>query len=336
MLRRPLFWGVVLLAAALAATLAGDDLSFFPFLLMLVGGWCFGFAFVGFTLRMPNRTGVPLHIGVAVVLAALMIVVVEFAGPWLATLPEPVRAVVVVLQMAAIPAAGWIWLGLLSRVTSAVSRRDAAKRPAPVLRTWERAPSGDGSELRVDAVEMRMRALTLAIVGMILPAGLVAFVLMVVFDDLAMRLGPRIVIIALGLLVGLPVYFVFTASARRRSVPTVIEFGNDELRLTVGPVHHRVPYRDLDRLLWRPRSDYARIEVRAEGVDLSLLLGLVTPPRGVERGLPDLPKRVFRRLELAGLSVDRSRRDEVVTFSRPDTRSSSAPGRDARRSATRS
>ncbi|MFK0403749.1 hypothetical protein ACIQTT_15585 [Microbacterium sp. NPDC090225] len=336
MLRRPLFWGVVLLAAALAATLAGDDLSFFPFLLMLVGGWCFGFAFVGLTLRMPPRTGVPLHVGVAIVLAALMIVVVEFAGPWLATLHEPVRGVVVVLQMAAIPAAGWIWLGLLSRVTSAVSRRDAAKRPAPVPRTWERAESGDGSELHVDAVEMRMRALTLAMIGMIVPAGLVAFALMVVFDDLAMRLGPRIVIIALGLLVGLPVYFAFTSVARRRSLPSVIAFGNDELRVTVGSVPHRIRYRDVDHLLWRPRSDYARIEVRADDVDLSLLLGLVKPPRGVERGLPDLPKRVFRRLELAGLAVDRSRRDEVVTFSRPGTRSSSAPARDARRSATRS
>lgn len=183
---------------------------------------------------------------------------------------------------------------------------------------------------------MRMRALTLAITGTVLPAGLVAFVLMIVFDDLAMSLGPRIVIVALGLIVGLPVYVVFTAVARRRSVPTVIAFGNDELRLAVGSVDHRIAYRDLDHLLWRPRSDYARIEVRADGVDLSLLLGLVKPLRGVERGLPDLPKRVFRRLELAGLSVERSRRDEVVTFTRPGTRSPSAPGRDARRSATRS
>lgn len=336
MLRRPLFWGVLLLAGALAATLAGDDLSFFPFLLMLVGGWCVGFSFVGLTLRMPARAGVPLHIGVAVVLAALLVVVIEFAGPWLGTLPEAVRAIVVVLQMAAIPAAGWIWLGLLSRVTSVLSRRDAAKRPAPVPRTWERAASGDGSEVHVDAVEMHMRALTLAIIGMIVPAGLVAFALMVVFDDLAMSLGPRVVIIALGLIVGLPVYVVFLAIARRRSLPTVIAFGNDELRVAVGALRHRIRYSDLDHLLWRSQSDYARIEVRGDGVDLSLLVGVVKPPRGVAGGLPDLPKRVFRRLELAGLTVERARRDEVVTFSRPGTRSPSGRERGAPRSATRS
>src|SRR5690606_27119948 len=46
LVRNPLLWGVVLLLAAIVFTVAGDDLSFFPFLLMLVGGWCFGFAFV--------------------------------------------------------------------------------------------------------------------------------------------------------------------------------------------------------------------------------------------------------------------------------------------------
>lgn len=336
MLRRPLLWGAVLLAVAVAATLAGDDLSFLPFLLMLVGGWCFGFAFVGSTLRMPSRIGVPLHIGVAVVLAALIAVVVEFAGPWLATLPKSVSAFALVLQMAALPAAGWIWLGLISRITSAIARRDAAKRPAPVPRTWERATNGDGSEVRIQAVRMGMRALALAIVGMVVPAGLVAFVLMIAFDDLALRWGPRIVIIALGLLIGLPVYFAFAAFARRRAVPCTVAFGNDELRLAVGADHHVVSYRDLERLLWRARSDYARIEVRAPDIDLSLLVGIVRPPRGIEGGLPTVPKRVFRRLELAGLTVERSRNDDVVTFIRPGKRSPSAPGRDARRSASRS
>ncbi|MFF7293351.1 hypothetical protein ACFY9N_12560 [Microbacterium sp. NPDC008134] len=336
MLRRPIFWGTALLAVAVVVTLAGDDLSFFPFLLMLVGGWCFGYSFVGSTLRMPARIGMPLHIGAAVVLAALIVVVVEFAGPWLATLPQGARAVLLVLQMAALPAAGWIWLGLISRVTSAIARRDAAKRPAPVPRTWERAANGDGSEVRVRAVQMRMRALTLAIVGMVVPAGLVAFVLMIAFDDLAMRLGPRIVIIALGLLIGLPVYFVFTALARRRAVSCTLAFGDDEFRLAVGAERYVVAYRDLERLLWRARSDYARVEVRAPGVDLSLLVGIVKPPRGVEGGLPAVPKRVFRRLELAGLAVERTRRDDVVVFTRPGTRSPSEPARGARRSASRS
>ncbi|MGK3950447.1 hypothetical protein [Microbacterium sp. K2] len=43
--RAPLAWGVLLLIAAMVRTIAGDDLSFFPFLLMLLGGWSVAFSF---------------------------------------------------------------------------------------------------------------------------------------------------------------------------------------------------------------------------------------------------------------------------------------------------
>ncbi|MBP2379482.1 hypothetical protein JOF42_002977 [Microbacterium phyllosphaerae] len=131
--RDPLIVGLVLLAAAIAWTLAGDDLSFFPFLLMLLGGFGLAFSFVNATMEMrPARKGVVLQLGVAAVLTALMIFVVEFGGAdLLADLPEPARAVILVLQIAAGPAVGWVWLGLLSRITDLFRRRDTATRPAP-------------------------------------------------------------------------------------------------------------------------------------------------------------------------------------------------------------
>lgn len=337
MLRRPIVWGAVLLAVALAVTLAGDDLGFFPFLLMLVSGLLIGHAFVAHTFRMtPPRNGTVLHLAVAIVLAAALVVVIEVGGPWLSSLPDAWRAVVVVLQMAAIPAAGWIWLGLISRVTDLLSRRDAAKHPAAILRTWEREESGDGSGLRFEAVEMRMRSLTVAIIALVVPAGLVAFLLLVVFDDIIMHVGTRFAIVGLGVVLGLPLYAGFMRILRRRAVPCAVAFGNDEVRVTVDGATERIAFVDLEHLLWRPRSEYARLEIRGGDVDRSLIAGLVRPPRGILPELPPVPRRVHRRLELAGLTEERSRRDETVTFSRPGTRSPSEPARGARRSSSTS
>lgn len=318
LIRNPLLWGALLLLGAIVATLAGDDLSFFPMLLMLVGGWFFGFAFVNATLRMtPSRNGAYLHIGVAVVLGAAVAFVVEYGSELLEPLPEWVSGVAVVLQIAAIPATGWIWLGLLSRVTDALTRRERRKHPLPTTVEWEREESGDGSSVRINGIPLRMKVLTGAIVGIVIVFGLFGTLLLIAFDDFVMRLGPRLMIIVVGALIALPVYLALTAVLRRRMVACVIAFGNDELRVRVGEAEHVVPFRDLEFLLWRSRSDYARIEVRGAGVDLSVVAGLAKPPAGRTAELPVLPRRVFRRLELAGLSVKRARRGDVITFTRP-------------------
>lgn len=317
MLRSPLVWGAVLLVIALIATVAGDDLSFFPFLLMLVGGWCFGFAFVNATMRMvPARNGVVLHVAGGVVLGAVMVFATEFGGPLMAPLPEAVRGMLFVFQMAAIPATGWIWLGLISRVTDAISRRDAKKRPPLVARDWAREENGDGSGVRFDAVEMRMPQLTLMIIAIVAPVGVLAVLLLIVLDDVVMHLGARFAIIAVGVLLALPAYLLFSATMRRRAVACAVAFGNDEVRVAVGPTTSVIAFRELEHLRWRPRSEYARIEVRGAGVDLSLIAGLAKAPAGVSPELPALPRRVFRRLELAGLAVEKAKRGDVVTFTR--------------------
>lgn len=316
--RAPFVWGLLLLIAAMVWTIAGDDLSFFPFLLMLLGGWSVAFSFVNATMEMrPVRAGVAVHLGVAVCLAVVMFVVIRYDGVLLSGLPEPIRAIVVVLQIAAGPAAGWIWLGLLSRLTDLIGRRDAKKRRPPVAPDWERDEGGDGSGVEFAALDLRMRALTLVIVGVVLVVGVAGTALLIAFDDTVMRLGARLVIILMGAVVGLPVYLLLRGALRRRTLSCSVAFGNDELRIRAGSATHRIPFRQLQHLVWRTRSDYARIEVRGAGVDLSLIVGLAAPPLGRTSELPALPRRVFRRLELAGLSVERSRRDEVVTFRRP-------------------
>lgn len=316
--RDPLIVGLLLLAAAIAWTVAGDDLSFFPFLLMLIGGWALAFSFVNATTELrPVRNGVVLQLGVAAVLTALMLFMIEFGGAeLLAGLPETVRAVMVVLQIAAAPATAWIWLALLARIADLIRRRDTARRPEPVPPEWQREEDGDGSRVEFPALDLRMRSLTVGIIGVVVLVGLAGTALLISFDDAVMSMGPRIAIVVMGVVVGLPAYFLLRATLRRRTVSCAVAFGNDELRIRIGSSIHRIPFPELQTLVWRTRSDYARVEVRGADADLSLIAGLARPPTGRTAELPPLPRRVFRRLELAGLSVERSRRDEVVTFRR--------------------
>lgn len=313
----PLLWGTGLLTAATGFVLAGDDLSIVPFLLMLVGGWCFGFAFVNATLSMvPARNGAALHIGVAIVLGAVMVFVTEYGGDLYAPLPESLRGILVVLQMAAIPATGWIWLALIGRVTDVISRRDAKKRPTPVAPEWEKDENADGSIVRFPGIELRMRTLTIAIIVIVVLVALVGVTVLIALDDVVMRMGPRIAIILMGIVVGLPAYLLLTAILRRRTRACSIAFGNDELRVAVDAVEYTIPFAELEFLRWRCRSDYARMEVRGGGVDLALFAGLARPAPGRLAELPAVPRRVFRRFELAGLTLEKSRRGEVVTFRR--------------------
>ncbi|UPL17132.1 hypothetical protein [Microbacterium aurugineum] len=327
LVRNPLVWGAVLLLGAVGCTLAGDDLSFFPYLLMLVGGWCFGFAFVNAALAMvPARNGAMLHAGVALVLGALVAAVVEFGAELREPLPEAVRRVALVLQLAVVPAVGWIWFGLLSRVLALIPPRDAKKRPRLATPYWERDECGGGTLVRFVAIPLRMRSLAQAIVAIVVVGGLLGGGLLIALDDIVMRMGPRIAVVLLGLVLGLPVYLLFMAMLRRRAVQCSVAFTDDEVRVSVDDTTHRIPFPAIEFLRWRCRSDYARIEVRGGGADLSLFAGLATQPGGLSAELPALPERVHRRLERTGLIVETARRGEVITFRRPGPSASHARG----------
>lgn len=307
--------GLVLLTAAFFAMLITNDLGIVPLLLMLVGGWCLGFAVLNLTFRM-RRNGLFLHIAVTVVLCAEGFAMVEFGGPLLAALPEPVGVALVVVQMATITAAGWLLLGLIGRVTDALARRERRNAPTRTTPEWERDPSGDGSFVSVRVVETRMRRLTCAIVAIVVFVSGAGIALLIALDDAVMGVGPKLSIVIMGLVLGLPAYGVLTTVLRRRTRDCRIAFGNDEVRVAVGGDTSVVRFADIERLRWRCDSDYARIELRGSDVDLSLFTGLAKPATGRTAELPALPRRVFTRLERVGLGVSRSRRGDVVTFSR--------------------
>lgn len=311
----PSLWGVGSLAAAVIVVLGTSDLELPQMFLMLVGGWLLGIAFVNLTHRMP-RHGLALHILGAVAIAAVLVVLAEAGGQLLARSPDVVRAAVIVVQLAAVTGGAWTWIGLLARVTDALTRRERRRAPARVAPEWEREESGDGSAVRFPAVELRMREVVAAIVGIVLVVASVGLVLMIAFDDVVMHLGARLSIVLLGLVLGLPVYAAFTLWLRRRTESCTVAFGNDEIRVVVGERNAVIPFSALEHLRWRMRSDYARVEVRGAGTDLSLFAGLARVPADRTAELPAVPRRVFRRLELAGFTIERSRRDEVVTVRR--------------------
>ncbi|WP_217181882.1 hypothetical protein [Streptomyces sp. AC495_CC817] len=308
-------WGVLLLATAVGLALGGSDLDIWHFILIIVGGWCLGAAFVNLTVRMP-RDGVVLHVAGAVVIAAIMVFLTEYGRRLVPIVGEQLATVAFVVQLAAVPAAAWIWIGLLSRITDAILRRDRRRGGERVTPEWERDERGDGSFVRFPGIEVRMRDVTLAIIGIVLAAGAVGVALMIWFDGVVMRLGPRMSIVLVGLVLGLPAYFALTAVLRRHTAACTLAFGNDEVRIKVDEASFVIRHRDLEYLRWRQKSDYARVEVRGGGVDLSLFTGLAKPPPGRTAELPPIPRRVFRRLELAGFAMEESRRGEVITFHR--------------------
>lgn len=314
----PLMVGAALLAGAVGWTLASGDLGFFGFLMMLIGGWAVAFAFVNATLEMrPPALGAVVHGGVAAALTVLMYWLIEHGKEPIAALPETARAVAVVLQIAAGPAIGWIWLGLLSRITSVFQRRDVARRPARVAPVWQRDESGDGSVVEVAAIQARLRVITTWIVATVLVGGFGCVILLIALDDVALQAGPKIAVIVVGAVIALPAYLLFLAVVRRRTVSCSVAFGNDELGIRTDSVVHTIAFPQIERLVWRTASDYARVEVVGAGVDLSLIVGLAKAGAGRTAELPVLPRRVFRRLERAGLVVERGRRDDIVTFRRP-------------------
>ena len=312
----PLAAGLILLGIAIAWTLAAADTGMAGLLLMLIGGWSLAFAFVNLLHDItPAWLGVALHLGAALAVTVPLIMTIGAGRGVLTALPEPAQAVVLVLQIAAGPAAGWLWFGLIARVAEQGTRQRAEKRSPLVTPPWERDEGGDGSRVSFSAIDIRMRTLTTMIIAVVLVAGLAVTALLIAFDEVTNRLGPRIALILVGVLVALPVYVIILGSLRRRTVACVIAFGRDALRIQAGSARHSIRYDELDRLRWQPRTDYARVEVRAPGVDLSLITGLAKPAVGHTAELPPLPRRVITRLERSGLR-QRATRGDVVTLAR--------------------
>lgn len=314
MLRSPLAWAAVCFVLTVPWFVAGQGMEFVPYLLMLVGGWLCGFSFVNLTFRMtPERHGVIVHVIGAVVAWAFLWVAIDLGRPLLETAPEPLKIAFMIVQFAAIPAAGWIWLGLIHRITWAVGR-PSKKRPARVAPEWVRAETGRGSEVRFTAVPMTMRALTTAIVLIVVVVGAVAVVALIAVTEHIVQLGPRFAVFLVGVVFALPAYVISMAIVRRRTLDCTIGFGDDRLWLRTGESTTVVKFDDLEELVWRCKSDYARIELHGAGLDISLMTGVAKSRPGFTGELPALPKRVLGRLADLGFELERSKRGEVLTF----------------------
>lgn len=183
-----------------------------------------------------------------------------------------------------------------------------------VAPTWEETP--EGAQARFAAIPLRMRTLVALILVTVLAGGIGAALLVIALDGVLLRAGARVTVIAVGVLIALPAYAVLRALLRRRTVTCRIAMAREGLILEAGAMTLRMAYADVDEIVWRPSSDYARVEVRGAGVDVSLLVGLARPLAGRSATLPGLAGRLPRLLERAGLSLVRSRRGDVSRFVR--------------------
>lgn len=314
----PWSWAVVLLAAATALVSIDPRVELPAFLLILAGGWACGFGFVNLTMRLRRPIGAGVHL-LGAVGAALLLWASASVGPLPADVPPVAAACLMVARLAAAPAAGWVWLGLIGRITTRISSRSPAASPPqpPAWRNTERR-----SEVRFRAVPMRMRALGSMVAAVVIVVGALTASLLIATGDLAERLGARVVVIVVGVLLALPAYLLLRAFLRRRTVACSISFeldrNRDEDRVVViaGDDSVDITLAEVDLLLWRTEGDYARVELHSARIPpVSLLVGMAATPAGVAAALPELPPHIRGRLDDAGLAREHSKRS-VTTFRR--------------------
>lgn len=304
-LRHPLSWTVVCLAAAVP--LMGTPYDFGGFLLSLLAGWLAAHALVRLLLVLrPPWLSVALHVGASLAIVVPMLIASSPGGAG-KILPAPLTAAI---GLALPPAAGWIWLTLIGRASGAVradERRRAAQRTEP---EWRR----DASRwtLRLPVVPLRRSAYLAVGIGLFVLATGIAATLVIVFEDVAQRLGPMAILLVLGWTVFLPISLVLHAVARVRTVEVSLVV--DERRMRVLPVAGRAPLFDapleeLRSVTWRLRTSPTGVVLRpAAGPGLVLLVGMARREKGRAATCPPPPATLLRMLDGAGLLEKPSRR----------------------------
>ncbi len=299
-----------------ALPLLGTDLDFAGFLLCLIGGWLVAHAVVCglMAMRSPGLS-FGLHVGVAAAAAAALSLLTR------GVIPDIVDASATgAISFAAVPAAGWIWLTLIGRVSGLV-RADSARRAARLASPdWTR--TNDVWELRLPVVALRLSTYR-GVIGILfaIAAGVLS-VFVVGFSDVAMRMSPLMIVVVLGWLVGLPISGAILLIARARTVDALVRVTRGRLvveRMTDGKTDAMrivdLALAEVHALRWAARDAPTRIEVRPMvGAGLVLLFGLARRPAGLAATLPALPTGLRRRLEEAGLSARASRGRDARGF----------------------
>ncbi|MDF2990016.1 MAG: putative rane protein [Microbacterium sp.] len=310
----PVLWAVVCIVAALP--LLGTDHDFWGFLLSLLAGWAVAHAVVRGLFRIRSTAlSASIHVALSA-LAGLMMFALAQPGPWPVAVPSTVQTA---LSFAAITFSGWIWLALIGRVTGAMQAASDRRAAQLVEPEWRR--DGDAWTLRSPVVALRRSTyLTVsAVLGVLAASAMAVFVL--VFTDIAQRMGPMALLLILGWTVGMPVYLVVRAVARTRTVEVDVRLGPGGVcvRRTDGRTLIDAPLNGIRTLFVSSVNAPTRIVLRpAEGAGLVLLVGMARRPAGAAPTVPELPPRLVRVLEGAGLEVSSARRNRTgeVTLAR--------------------
>ncbi len=315
LLRRPLLWAVLCGALALPWYLDGNGLELLPFLLTLAFGWLCALAFVNFTLRMTKtKRGALLHVAGAVVVGYALWWGVFGEGKDWADASETVRALIFLVTMALIPAAAWIWLGLLGRVSSVRWVQPTKATSDRIPPEWER--NRVGSLIRFSAVPMRIRTLGIVIAVVIIVVGSISVAVLLATDLLRHISSWRVIAVLFGTVIALPTYAIVTALLKTKSVACSVQFEQRHVRVQRGTDQVVIAFHDLDRLVWRCNSDYARLEARGGGQQVCLITGIARTPSTILPRLPPLPREIVAGLSAAGLEEQKSRKVDLTVFTR--------------------
>ncbi|WP_157883996.1 hypothetical protein [Arthrobacter alpinus] len=311
---QPLVWAAALLGTAIPWYLSGHGLDFVPYLLVLVGGALCGMTFVNATLSM-KRTGLGavIHFVVAVVVGGAMWWLVFRGNTILDDSPGALKSAVLLVQMAGIPAVGWMWLGIISRLSSLASK-PSTKDPERVAPVWEEQPTG--TLVHFAAITMPLRTLIVIMVATIAAAGSLTALALIAAEYYLGIVSVRFTLIVAGALVALPAYLFIKARFSRRTVPCTAAFTQTQLLVTTGTEQHVFRYSQIEKLLWRCTSDYARIEVHTQDSTLTLITGIAKAPRTVLGQLPELSRSTVRSLNEGGLAKKRTKRPGLTEFCR--------------------
>jgi len=171
--------------------------------------------------------------------------------------------------------------------------------PLPVP-DWERRDGRDS--LMFTAVRTRMWVFGVAIAVITLGAGgaVSAAAILLTPDSSGTA---RTLIIAAALCLCLPLVLLAKAPFRARTVQATLTYDPDSLTIMIDSIAHRIPLREIDRLVWCTGTEYSRIVLDGSPTRCSLLVGIARPTRGHRADLPETPVGLRRALEGSGLSA---------------------------------
>lgn len=314
LLARPFPWALAFMAMASPWYANGNGMDFPPFILTLIGGWCLGQALVGLAYKIDTAwKSLLLLVFMGIALSVGLTWSTSNTSDILAGAPQPVQTFFPLVQMAAIPATGWIWLNVFSRL-AATARKPADKVPPRTAPVWEEG--FPGVKVSFPALDMPLKRLSWIIAGVVLVVGALVVLFLVTFDWILDSGSAFLVIWIVGALFALPAYLSLKAVLGRRTVACSAAFESERLRVTVDGAASVINYQGIQKLLWQVKGDYARLEVTGDALQLCLITGFAKTDKASLPQLPPLSKRTIKRLEDAGLVDQRQRREGLTVFLR--------------------